>query len=166
MRWICGLLTLLVLAACTDHNKIPPDIIGKEKMEKIMWDMVQADRFVNTFIMNKKDTLPEKRKQAAVFYERVFQMHDISRAEFIKSYKYYLSRPDITKVMFDSISSRAEKRKAEAHMSRNPILQKRDSLMRLDSIRKADSIEEAELKGNTGEMSDSAIRKALFDESN
>lgn len=166
MRWIGGLLILFVAVACTDHNKVPADIIGKEKMEKIMWDMVQADRFVNVFIMNLKDTLPEKRKQAAVFYERVFQLHGISRDKFIKSYKYYLSRPDISKVMFDSISSRAEKRKAEAHMSKNPILQKRDSLMRLDSIRKQDSIEEAELKGNTGEMSDSALRKALFDRPN
>lgn len=168
MKWRGGLAILLIFVACTNNTKIPSDIIGKEKMEKILWDMVQADRFVQTFIMVKKDSSEDKKKEAAIFYERVFQMTGISRDEFIKSYKYYLSRPDITKTLFDSISARADRRRAEVHSGRrNPFLEKRDSLKRLDSIRQADSLLRMDSinsvdTGSTSEMSDSALRELLF----
>lgn len=164
MKRLAGLFILCIIAACSDSMKVPPDVIRKDKMEKVLWDMLQTDRFINTYIRNRPDSTGEKKKEAAVYYERVFQLHGISREEFIKSYKFYLSRPDITMVMFDSISARAERRRAEAHApKRNPILQKRDSLMRMDSIRKKDSIDKAELEETTEDMSDSALRKALFD---
>lgn len=153
---------------CANNDKIPSGLIQKDKMEKILWDMVQADRFVNTFITNKRDSLTDKKVESAKVYERVFQLHGISREEFIKSYKFYLGRPDITKVMFDSITTRAEAKRAELHspMKKNPLINKRDSLLRLDSIKKQDSIDRMDSLENTSTMSDSALRKALFKDSN
>jgi hypothetical protein len=164
MKWIAACLLVVIFAACSDSDKIPKGIIGKEKMEKVMWDMLMADRYVNLYINNSKDSTTDKKKDAAVVYERVFQMHGITRDEFIKSYKFYLSRPDITKVLFDSISAQAEKRRAEAHAPKryNPILQKRDSLRRVESIRKADSIEKLEFKESTEGLSDSEMRRRMF----
>lgn len=163
MRWIAGWLTILLIAACTNHTKVPSGIIPRDKMEKIMWDMVQADRFVNSFIMSKPDSLPVKKEKAAVFYERVFRLHGINRDEFLKSYKFYLGRPDLTKVMFDSISSRAERRRPEIYHSfkKDPMLSRRDSLMRIDSARKADSIMKVDLaKPSTEELfADSVIKR-------
>lgn len=162
------LLLLITFAGCTDSQQIPDGIIGKEKMERIMWDMLQADRYVNLYINPNKDSTEAKKKEAAVFYQRVFQMHGISREEFLKSYKFYLSRPDITKVIFDSISTRADKRRGDVYTSRkNPFLEKRDSLRRLDSIRQADSIRITDSinqfdSASTSELSDSAIREMLF----
>jgi len=166
MKWSIIIFIGICIAACADNDKIPKDIIQKDRMEKIMWDMLQADRFVNTFVTDKTDSMDEKNKQAAEFYARVFRMHNISKDEFIKSYNFYLGRPDITKVMFDSISARAERRRAEPYNSRrSPLMQKRDSIMRLDSIRKQDSLEKLEeQKGTTEEMSDSALKKALFND--
>jgi hypothetical protein len=164
MKWIAACLLVVIFAACTNSDKIPKGIIGKARMEKVMWDMLMADRYVNLYITNKKDSTIDKKKDAAIVYERVFQMHGITRDEFIKSYKFYLSRPDITKVMFDSIYARADKRRAESHAPRkhNPILQKRDSLRRADSIRKADSIEKLEFDESTKNMSDSEMRRKMF----
>jgi hypothetical protein len=164
MRYVAVCIIIVLVASCTDHMKVPKGIIGKDKMEKILWDMLQADRYVNTFIMQGKDTTGEKKKQAAIFYDRVFKIYGISRDEFIKSYKFYLGRPDITKVMFDSISARAERRRAEAHMfkSKNPFLQKRDSLLRADSIRRQDSLDRIDNEHSTENMSDSEIRKKLY----
>ena len=115
MRGVAGWLIVLLLAGCTDYSKPPADIIPKGKMEKILWDMVKADRFTAAFIMTKKDSLDEKKKQAFLFYEKVFNLHGISRKEFLKSYKYYLGRPDITKVLFDSITAQAERRREEMY---------------------------------------------------
>ncbi len=168
MKWFLIPLIFAAAIACTDSQKIPEGIIDKPKMEKILWDMLQADRFVNFYVTNKNDSSLEKKKEASLVYERVFQMHGITREEFVKSYKFYLSRPDITKVLFDSIAARGEKRRSEVYSGRrNPFLEKRDSLRRADSIRRVDSVRDADSmiitdSTSTSELSDSAIRELLF----
>src|SRR5690606_20764998 len=114
-RWVICCVFALFLTSCTSHHKTPADVIPKERMEKILWDMVKADRFAAAFIMTKKDSAHEKKRQTLLVYEKVFNLHDISRDEFLKSYKYYLGRPDITKVLFDSIAAQSERRREELY---------------------------------------------------
>jgi hypothetical protein len=163
MRWITGWLIILILAGCVNNTKIPPGIIEKPRMEKILWDMVQADRFVANYIMTKEEDSATKKLEAAEMYEQVFRLNKISRDEFLKSYKFYLGRPDITKVMFDSISARADRQRSEIYKSspKSLLLSRRDSLLRADSIRKADSIEKIDLaKPSTEELfADSVLDK-------
>lgn len=142
MRWFTGCL-IIFLAACTDNKKIPSDVIAQPQMEKILWDMIQSDQYVSTYIMTKEDSLPDKNEKAIIFYQKVFDLHGISKEEFSKSYQFYLGRPDLLKVMFDSISARAERSRPEIYRMmnrRNPMELKRDSLLRIDSLRRADSI--------------------------
>lgn len=168
MKWIISMLLFISVIGCTDSQQIPDGIIGKREMEKILWDMVQADRYVNYYIVNKIDSTIDKKKESAIFYERVFQMNGITRQEFIKSYKFYLGRPDITKVLFDSIAARAERRKSEVYVNKkNPFLEKRDSLRRRDSILQADSLRRIDSinqvdTASTSELSDSALRELLY----
>ena len=164
MKGAAAVILVVIFAACANNDKIPKGIIGKAEMEKVMWDMLMADRYVNIYVLHSKDSLPERKKNAAIVYEKVFQLHGITRDEFIKSYKFYLSRPDITKVMFDSISSRADRRRAEAHAPKktSPLLQKRDSLLRRDSLRKADSVRKLEFRESTENLSDSEMRRRMF----
>jgi hypothetical protein len=148
MRWIAGCVIVVVIVGCTDRSKIPDDIIRQPRMEKILWDMVQADRYVQSFVINRKEDSPSVRKEnAAIMYEQVFRLNGITRQEFIKSYKYYLGRPDIAKTMFDSIAARAERQRSDLYRtkSRGGLMSKRDSLLRADSIRIADSTEKADL---------------------
>ena len=156
MKWYAGCLIVLLIAACIDRTKVPKDIIARPKMEKIMWDMVQADSYVSSYIMTQLADSPSvKQEKAAVLYEQVFRLNHISRDEFLKSYKYYMSRPDLTKPMFDSIVARADRRRADIYKSnpRSSILNRRDSLLRADSLRKADSIEKIDLaKPSTEEL--------------
>lgn len=150
------LIVLVFVVACTNHTKVPDGIIEQKRMEKIMWDMVQADRYVSNFIMNQPADSPDvKKKKAAIFYEKVFDLNKISREEFLKSYKFYLGRPDMTKTMFDSISSRADRQRDLMYRQspKNTMLSRRDSLLRADSIKRADSIEQVDLaKPSTEEM--------------
>jgi hypothetical protein len=163
MRWVTGWLIILIIAGCVNNTKIPPGIIDKPKMEKILWDMVQADRFVANYIMTKDGDSATKKLKATETYEQVFRLNKISRDEFLKSYKFYLGRPDITKVMFDSISARADRQRNEIYKSlpKTSLLSRRDSLLRADSIRRADSIEKVDLaKPSTEELfADSVLDK-------
>lgn len=110
------LCLLFIFSACSKKDKIPPDVIGKEKMELVLWDMIQADRFVAQFLL--KDSAKRNiREESLILYEKVFQVHKISRDQFVKSYKYYLSRPDITRVIFDSLATRAQRKKEEVYKS-------------------------------------------------
>jgi hypothetical protein len=101
---------LIFFVGCTNNDKIPNGIIGKDKMEGILWDMIQADRFSSQFLA-KDSARIDLKKETLVLYEQVFQINKVTKDEFIKSYKYYLSRPDITKVIFDTLASRANRRK-------------------------------------------------------
>ncbi len=115
-------------------------------MENILWDMIRADRFANQFLVH--DSVNRKRKTFEL-YENVFHIHHISRDEFLKSYKFYLGRPDITKVMFDSISVRAERRRSDVYRipSKDSLTREHDSTMsamkarmRRDAIKRGDSL--------------------------
>ncbi|MEO8583374.1 MAG: DUF4296 domain-containing protein [Flavitalea sp.] len=118
-------LCLVVLAfSCTDNNKIPSDIIPQQKMQKLLWDMVQADRFNNYFVITVLDS---SKIDSAVFrlYDEVFQLHHTNKEEFLRSYKFYEGRPDLAKIMFDSIALKSERRRADVHKNRS-----RDSMVK------------------------------------
>ena len=112
MKWILILIVLTSLCSCTNKSKVPSDVIPKQKMELVLWDMIKADRFAVQYIL--RDSLVEdKETKRFETFELVFQVHDISSQEFIHSMKFYMSRPDLTKVLLDTISARANRSKAE-----------------------------------------------------
>jgi hypothetical protein len=115
------LLCVLALAGCGGGNKIPDDIIAREKMEKVLWDMMIADRYSAQFLA-KDSASRDVKKETFQLYESVFQTHGIRRDEFIKSFKYYLNRPDLGKIMFDSLAARGNRRRDELYKSqpKNP----------------------------------------------
>jgi hypothetical protein len=149
---------VLVFVACTNKDKVPSDVLPKEKMGKVMFDMIQADRFSSQFL--SKDSSKDIRMETFKLYEEVFTLHKITREEFIHSYKFYLSRPDLNKVLFDSLTTWADRRR--------PEVQKLDSIARkADSIRlklKPDTTHlkkvETGKKDTTAFKTDSARRRA------
>lgn len=108
-----GLVMLFV--ACTNKDKIPNDVLPRDEMEKVMWDMVQADRFSSQFL--ERDSVARKniKTENLILYEKVFQVHKITQEEFVHSFKFYLSRPDINKVLFDTMAARANRRRADVY---------------------------------------------------
>ena len=107
---ICSLFV-----ACINKGKIPSDVLPREEMEKVMWDMIQADRFSSQF-MERDSTLHKNIKiENLKQYERVFELHKVTREEFVHSFKFYLSRPDINRVLFDTMAARANRRRGEMY---------------------------------------------------
>ncbi len=73
-----------------------------------MWDMIQADQFSKQFLL--KDSAKSNVKiETMKLYDEVFQIHHVSKDEFQKSYQFYISRPDIFKVIMDSISAQGNR---------------------------------------------------------
>ena len=112
MKAIVIVMVTIFLTGCTNTTKVPDDILPRKKMEVILWDMIQADRF-NALFQIKDSASKNIELEKFKLYEQVFAIHKTSKDDFIKSYKYYLSRPDMAKVMFDSMTAKAERLKAD-----------------------------------------------------
>jgi len=96
---------LLILASCSKKNKLPAGIMSKEKMEAVMWDMMQADVFLSDFVLSK-DTSLKKFEEHTKLYERVFQIHQTNKEQFSRSFTYYRSHPTIMKEVLDSLNTK------------------------------------------------------------
>lgn len=108
------ILGLMFFAACTNTTKVPEGIYPREKMENVLWDMIIADRFSAQFLLKDSSKIDVK-LETMKMYNQVFKMNNTTHEEFVKSYKYYLNRPDLTKTIFDSLASRANKNRDEMY---------------------------------------------------
>lgn len=112
---IAGLLTFFALTfvACSDKNSIPSGVLPKDKMEGVLWDMILADQYAAYLA---KDSAHLDLKLARLrLYEQVFRLHDITRDKFRKSYQFYISHPEITQGLFDSVVNRGNLLKTESY---------------------------------------------------
>ena len=104
---VCFSAIMWCLVSCTDKDKIPKGVLGKEKMQRVLMDMIQAERYRDGFIST--DSSKDLKTETFKLYAQVFEINKITKEEFIKSYKFYMSRPDIAREIFDSLSSQANK---------------------------------------------------------
>lgn len=112
---VCFVLLMLgVVIGCGKSGK--SEILPQAKMEKVVWDVVQADEFIQAYVLkdsNKVDVNAERYK----LYEQVFKLHNTSKEQFRKSYQYYLSHPEKNRLLFDSLSAKANRRLQDAYKS-------------------------------------------------
>jgi hypothetical protein len=55
-------------------------------------------------ILMTRDSLKNMDNERLNLYQKVFQLHKITREDFSASLKYYASRPEKMKMIFDSLS--------------------------------------------------------------
>ena len=113
-----GLIITFLSAGCSNQYKVPPDIISKAKMEKVLWDMILADRYATNILST--DSSKNIKEETFTLYQQVFDIHKITKQEFVKSMKYYLGRPDISQVMLDSLATKANRRREEMYKTAPP----------------------------------------------
>lgn len=118
MMRLFGILSFVcVLVSCGKKDK-NEDVLPQPRMERVLWDIVQADEFIQAYVLKdsaKVDVKAERLKQ----YEKVFRLHNITREQFVKSYDYYLSHPSKNKVLFDSLAAKANRRMQDAYKNMN-----------------------------------------------
>ena len=111
MRFFLFIILIISNFACIRDNKIPKDVIPQNQMRKIMWDLMRADAYVSDFIM--KDSTRDKKTESAKLYEKIFDIHATSQEAFKKSLVFYQNRPDLFKVISDSL--RADEKKSQQY---------------------------------------------------
>jgi Domain of unknown function (DUF4296) len=94
----------IIIFSCSDKNKIPKDILQKEKMQEVLWGMISAGEYLDGYVL-KKDSIDQVIEKAKI-YNHVFQVYHITKEGFDKSYKYYKEHPDMMKKILDSLSKR------------------------------------------------------------
>jgi hypothetical protein len=99
------------MAGCIGNNKIPKDVIPQNEMRKLMWDLMRADAYVADFVM--KDSTCNQKEESAILYEKIFAIHSTTQEAFKKSLAFYESRPDLLKVVTDSL--RSDENKAQQY---------------------------------------------------
>jgi len=108
------LLCCAVGAGCSDKNSVPGDILSTDKMEGVMWDMAQADQYAALYVA--KDSAHIDRKAETMrLYAEVLRLHQVKPEEFRKSYRYYLSHPELNQLLFDSVVARGVRARAEMY---------------------------------------------------
>lgn len=107
-RLATAAILILLAYGCANPQKVPSGIIPRERMQGILWDMVQADQFATQFVTRDSAKNKYIREETFRLYDEVFQVNHISKDEFLKSYRFYLSRPDMLRAMLDTLNSRVQ----------------------------------------------------------
>lgn len=118
MRIIYFILIVISITGCTQKSKIPRGILSQEKMRYIMWDMIRADEYANNFLI-KNGSLDINSEKASL-YEQIFKLHSTKADIFKKSLTFYQAKPNLLKVIIDSLRSE-ERRVLQEQYKPNPI---------------------------------------------
>lgn len=142
MKLLAVLLLITGLFISCQSNKVPSDIIPAEKMQTVMWQLMQSDEYVNTLVA--RDTTKKSSTERMRRYQQVFDLNKTSLAEFKKSYRFYMEHPDVTKVMFDSISTKATRERTLLYQPKTDSVSARASMEKMQmEKRRSDSIGKA-----------------------
>ncbi len=100
--------SIIIVISCSDKNNIPEGVLSSKKMQAVLTDILIADVLNNERIL--KDTSLKLPAENASYFLRIFQLHNTTRNEFSRSYNFYLKRPDLLKVITDSVSADISRR--------------------------------------------------------
>jgi len=134
---ICLLSSLTY--ACSDKDKLPKGVLPKQQMREVMWDMTRAGEFLNGFVF-KKDSSLNKIAVSEKWFEKVYQLHKITKADFEKSFAYYNGRPALMKEMLDSLAKKQiylMPGVRDSTVIRDSAKDRQNSTQKADSIRKS-----------------------------
>src|SRR5689334_4493147 len=124
---------ILFIVACSSKNKVPKDVLPRQQMEDVLWDLLRGGEFLEIYKL-PKDSLSDKRAIAQEWYDKIFQLHKTDRSAFQKSYAWYRQHPALLKDLLDSIANKQlTPTKAPGQAPVDSAALKKDSTARMDS---------------------------------
>jgi hypothetical protein len=109
MKHLAFLIACSICVGCSDVDKAPSNLLAKEKMQLVMWDLLEANSFTQRYI--KMDSLKNPAIENLQLQQQIFQLHKVNKDDFYKSYDYYSSHPDQMRILLDSIVAIGERNK-------------------------------------------------------
>ncbi len=107
MKQVIVTILFFCSIGCTNKEKKYSGILDREKMQAVLWDIIEADVFTEQFI--KKDSLKNAAVENAQLQNKIFSIHQVSKADFYKSYEYYLLHTSEMRILLDSMTTKAER---------------------------------------------------------
>ena len=133
MRTFLFFLLAIFSSSCVRNDKIPKGIIAQNEMRKLMWDLMRADAYISDFVM--KDSTRNQKAESAILYEEVFTIHSTTADVFKRSLAFYQIRPDLLKVITDSLRSDEKKAQEYRPADKKPQIDTSFQKLRLDKKR-------------------------------
>ena len=102
-----GLLILLVsilFVACNNRDHIPGSVLKPSKMQAVLLDIVRADQLLNEHAI-RGDSLANSDSERIKLYQKVFQIHNITKEKFQQSFSFYRTHPAVLKIILDSLNN-------------------------------------------------------------
>lgn len=122
----------LLLVACGRKSRVPAGIMQPDKMEDVLWDMIQTGEFLSGFVLYR-DTNINALIESKRWYEKVYGFHHVTQEEFKRSYTWYQDHPDMMKQLLDSLSVRKDKTPATPVETQGTVPNKDSARMGADS---------------------------------
>jgi hypothetical protein len=114
-KYLFCLIFFFAFAACTtEDTRVPKDILPADKMKIIVWDMMQAGAYAS--YLKEQDSSIKSLNTA--YLAEVLKLHNISKADFFKSFNFYQAHPILNQQLFDSVSAYGQRQKMEMYKSR------------------------------------------------
>ena len=105
---------MILLAACSNRSGIPSGIIPPDSMATMMKEIIMVNEYSMVYLA--KDSLKKDKILAnQELLDGVFKIHHISRQTFEESLRFYDSRPDMNKTIFDSLSAYANRHRTDLY---------------------------------------------------
>ncbi|HEU4470493.1 MAG TPA: DUF4296 domain-containing protein [Flavisolibacter sp.] len=96
---------LISLVAC--ESGLPKNVVAPEKMEAVMWDMIQVDEMAGYYASVDSSMASDAKRIDN--YQAVLRLHGLSREQLKTSLRYYQANPALLKPILDSLQVRSER---------------------------------------------------------
>ncbi len=99
-KYLFVAISIVLFFSCSlpDANKIPADVLSKEKMEALLYDIHLAEGVIAT----TPTQADSNTRRALGYYEIIYKKHQVTETQFKQSYDFYTKHP----VLLDSVYSR------------------------------------------------------------
>lgn len=109
---------MLTLWSCSGTVFNSVDVIGKDRMANILYDIALAEAFVETYQFKDSSTNKDSALQKEI--DLVLKYHSVEPAQFSKSYHFYQQHPKDFKVLIDTANARAIRNRENSYNRRKP----------------------------------------------
>lgn len=111
MRSRLPILAIALLFAsalsCSRSRSIPRDVLGKEEMGRLLFDIGMAEGHVEVYMY--RDSAKSRDSLLRTELDRVLAIHGVSQEEFLRSHRFYKSRPTLYKEVVDTLQARSQR---------------------------------------------------------
>ena len=136
---------LFLMQSCSNKGNVPDDVLPKQKMRDLMWDMIRSGEFLQSYVFSKDSTI-DKVAESQKWHDKIYEIHKTDKATFERSFAYYKAHPVLMKEMLDTLARKLANFGAGRN-STDSVFKRRDSFR---------------VRESTGKPIDSLLRKKIL----